>query len=311
MARRGLTAALTAAALLLAACQTVPGGTARPLPDRPVTPTPAPPSAASIDARAHYARVERTLLAQGLLRGDGGGPDTPFSASDLTANFMRIALYDELVDLGGSYVAQQSESELRRWAGPVRIRAHFDATVPEARRAEDRAALDAYARRLSRATGRPIRTVENDANFVVAFLGEDARRDPAALLKSLVPTISDTAVRTVATMPRDVFCMVFAISEGNSPVYRQALAVIRAEHPDKLRQACIHEEIAQALGLPNDSPTARPSIFNDDEEFGLLTTHDEMLLRILYDPRLRPGMTAEEARPIVARIAGELVDGES
>jgi hypothetical protein len=43
--------------------------------------------------------------------------------------------------------------------------------------------------------------------------------------------------------------------------------VIRAEHPDLLRLSCLHEEIAQGLGLPNDSPRARPSIFNDDEEF--------------------------------------------
>jgi hypothetical protein len=46
----------------------------------------------------------------------------------------------------------------------------------------------------------------------------------------------------------------------------------------------------------------RPSIFNDDGEFALLTEHDEHLLRILYDPRLKPGMTAEEAMPLVRRI---------
>ncbi len=40
-------------------------------------------------------------------------------------------------------------------------------------------------------------------------------------------------------------------------------------------------EIAQGLGLPNDSPTARPTIFNDDEEFALLTRQDEMMLRML------------------------------
>ena len=32
------------------------------------------------------------------------------------------------------------------------------------------------------------------------------------------------------------------------------------------------------MGLANDSPEARPSIFNDDEEYALLTGHDEMLL---------------------------------
>ena len=92
-----------------------------------------------------------------------------------------------------------------------------------------------------------------------------------------------------------------------SPSPSQAVAVIRAEHPDALRLSCIHEEIAQGLGLANDSPAARPSIFNDDEEFGLLTRHDELLLRILYDSRLSPGMTEEEARPVVEIIAAELL----
>ena len=71
------------------------------------------------------------------------------------------------------------------------------------------------------------------------------------------------------------------------------------------------EEVAQGLGLPNDSPTARPSIFNDDEEFALLTTQDELLLKMLYDPRLSPGMTPDEARPILREIADELVGGPS
>ena len=63
------------------------------------------------------------------------------------------------------------------------------------------------------------------------------------------------------------------------------------------------------MGLANDSPAARPSVFNDDEEFALLTRHDELLLRMLYDPRLRPGMTEAEARPIITDIATELTGG--
>ncbi|RMD94966.1 MAG: DUF2927 domain-containing protein, partial [Alphaproteobacteria bacterium] len=91
--------------------------------------------------------------------------------------------------------------------------------------------------------------------------------------------------------------------------YDRAVAIIRAEHPPLMRRSCIHEEIAQGLGLANDSPDARPSIFNDDEEFALLTTHDELLLKMLYDPRMRPGMTPEEARPVAEIIAAELMGG--
>ena len=80
---------------------------------------------------------------------------------------------------------------------------------------------------------------------------------------------------------------------------------VRAEHPDLLRKSCYHEEIAQGLGLANDSPNARPSIFNDDEEFALLTTHDEALLSMLYDPRLSVGMNLDEARPVIYQLARE------
>ena len=78
-----------------------------------------------------------------------------------------------------------------------------------------------------------------------------------------------------------------------------------------MRLACLHEELAQGLGLPNDSGLNRPSIFNDDEEFALLTRQDELMLSMLYDPSLRSGMTEAEARPIVQSLARRLLDGNS
>jgi hypothetical protein len=89
------------------------------------------------------------------------------------------------------------------------------------------------------------------------------------------------------------------------------VAVIPSEHPDLMRLACIHEELAQSLGLPNDSKAARPSIFNDDQEFALLTRQDELMLQILYSPALSPGMTGAEARPIVETLANNLFGGDS
>ena len=111
-------------------------------------------------------------------------------------------------------------------------------------------------------------------------------------------------------MRRDTYCAVAAYAAGDNPnVYTAAVAVIRSENPGLLRLSCIHEELAQGLGLANDSPAARPSIFNDDDEFALLTKHDELLLKMLYDKRLRPGMTAEQVNPITRIIARELTDG--
>ncbi len=66
--------------------------------------------------------------------------------------------------------------------------------------------------------------------------------------------------------------------------------------------ACIVEEITQVLGLPNDSDKAYPSIFNDHTPEDLLSPLDVVLLQLLYEPELKPGMTKEQVKPIVRKI---------
>ncbi|AHM05606.1 Tellurite resistance protein (telA) [Roseibacterium elongatum DSM 19469] len=194
----------------------------------------------------------------------------------------------------------------------MRIQPHFGAFVDDAQRAEDRSVLSTYASRLARVTDHSIRTVTSGGNFHVLFLNRDEQRRAGDLVRDLVPGISPETVNEIQTLSRFTFCSVYAFSvAGGGSTYVAAIAIIRDEHPDLLRRSCIHEEVAQGLGLPNDSPAARPSIFNDDEEFALLTRHDELLLRMLYDDRLTPGMQPDEARPIVRRIAAELLGGPS
>ncbi len=285
----------------------------RPTPrvDAPDVEIPAPSTESRSYAR-YYASVEARLVSDGMLRTDGGGADTPFSARQLAANFERIALFDEYTLSGGRFVAQQTPSRLRRWEIPVRIQPHFGLSVDAEQESEDRAVLSTYATRLARATGHPIRTVTSGGNFHVLYISRDEQRDLEPLLRQLVPGIGPETINEIVNLPRFTFCSVYAFSQsGQRPVYVTAVAIIRSEHPDLLRRSCVHEEVAQGLGLPNDSPAARPSIFNDDEEFALLTDHDALLLQILYDDRLTPGLTPEEARPLVEMITEELLGGPS
>lgn len=303
------------ALLSLAACELQAPGGGTPPPEvkpNPPAPAPQPPSKTSQSIARHFARVQADLVARGLLRTDGGGPDVPFSANMLAEDFVRIALYDEYVSNGGVLVARETESRLRRWKEPIRLGVIFGDATPKTQRTKDMAIIASYAARLRRISGHPISIVPPEqANYHLLMLNEDERRAFGPRLSQLVPGIDSTAIKTITQMPRSTFCLVFAFSEGASPNYTQALAVVRSEHPDLLRQSCIHEELAQGMGLANDSPQARPSIFNDDEEFALLTTHDELLLQMLYDRRLRPGMTPVEARPIVQTMSRQLLGGES
>ncbi len=266
------------------------------------------PSAASLDLARYYESVQNNLLTRGLLRTDGGGPDTPYDADDLARNFETIAFYSEYPGQAVSTSGRRTSGQLSRWSGPVRIQAEFGPSVAPAIRQQDAARIDAYASRLSRLTGHPVSTVSRNANFHVFVAGEDDTAYVQARLRQLIPGIGQAQLDLFDKLPRSFYCFVFASASNGAPqTYTRAVALIRAEHPDLVRLSCIHEEIAQGLGLPNDSPSARPSIFNDDDEFALLTSHDEKLLTILYDPRLKAGMTAEQARPVVRIIARELM----
>ncbi len=66
--------------------------------------------------------------------------------------------------------------------------------------------------------------------------------------------------------------------------------------------ACIVEEITQVLGLPNDSESAFPSIFNDETPEDLLSPLDVVLLKLLYEPELKSGMNEQQVKPIVRRL---------
>ena len=95
---------------------------------------------ASARRGAYYGQVQLALLSQGLLRTDGGGPDTPFTDRMLAENFLRIALVRRIHPLGDGDVQRQAASELRRWQAPVRVGLRFGASVPADRRATDTAA---------------------------------------------------------------------------------------------------------------------------------------------------------------------------
>ena len=311
----GQAGAIALAAVLLAGCA-APGGRARavqtppPASDlSPVAQTPETPESAA--ARAYYAQVQQALLSNGLMRTDGGGPDTPYTDRMLAETFVQIALYDEYVPGTGGRTTSGQAATLRRWEGPVRVGLKFGPSVSADKRATDTARVASYLARLSQVTGHPIRLESGNPNFHLYIVSERERRALGPALQAALPGIGAADVAGITQMPRSTYCAVLAQSRGQGGVYSRAFAVVRAEHPDLLRLSCLHEEIAQGLGLPNDSPRARPSIFNDDEEFALLTGMDEDILRLLYNPALKPGMTEEEVRPILRDLAAELLGGES
>lgn len=263
------------------------------------------PSDASRQLRAYYAARLTTLKAQGLMRTDFAPADAAFNAQTLIKDFRRIALYTEYTRDAPGLVAQETVSSLGRWQKPIALGIYFGPSVPSDRRRVDQREIQSYARRLGAITGLRVQfTSIANANFIVAVLSLDEMRSELPTVLEDVPYATPRLIQEVSNLPREISCVVYGQTSADPPFgYVGAVAIIRDELPDLTRQSCVHEELAQGLGLINDADDVRPSVFNDDEEFALLTRHDEVLLKMLYDPRLRDGMTPQERAPILVDVA--------
>ncbi len=236
-------------------------------------------------------RCRPTCCRRACCAPTAAGADTPFTDRMLAENFIRIALYDEYHrGHGGPRARRRPQSRLRRWEQPVRVGLRFGASVPPDRQATDRARI-ASLPRAAAADHRPsdpaVRRQPRISSIYIVT--EDERH---ALGPAIRATLPGPVAGRRGRHHRDAAHRPIAWSTpcptGNGGAYTRAFAVIRAEHPDLLRLSCIHEEIAQGLGLPTTARRARPSIFNDDEEFALLTPMDELMLQMLYSPAPAP-----------------------
>ena len=311
MTRKQMSMALSGLCLMLSAC-VEPSA-----PERPGTEATAaeaatvleatPPSPESQALTKYFASVENFLKTQGNLRTDGGGKGTPFDVRRVTNAFVNIAFYSEFVSRGATSVPQKTAKTLEKWQGPVRVALEFGPATDPSVITRDTRAIDTFLGRLSNLTGLPVGRAANDTNVLMLVLNEDERRASLARIEAFVGPIDAGTLATIRDPARSTYCFALTVDANDDQVIEKALVLIRAETPDLLRLSCFHEELAQMMGLTNDDPGARPSIFNDDEEFATLTKMDEYLMRILYDPRLKPGMTGDQGRPIVEVIAADLL----
>lgn len=80
---------------------------------------------------------------------------------------------------------------------------------------------------------------------------------------------------------------------------RRATVVVPVDAAPQDLRDCLHEEVAQALGPLGDLYRLEGSVFDDDDLHAVLTDRDMAVLRALYDPALRSGMTRAE---VAARL---------
>ncbi|TLP45623.1 MULTISPECIES: DUF2927 domain-containing protein [Cohaesibacter] len=82
-------------------------------------------------------------------------------------------------------------------------------------------------------------------------------------------------------------------------------AVIVSDQGLSLFRRCMVEEILQGLGPLNDDASLIHSVFNDTSTFDHFTRYDRLIMNMLYNPDVKPGMTLRQVRPMTPRLLKE------
>ena len=218
------------------------------------------------------------------------------SDDDYVHNFRTVAFFRE-------FDPDQREQVLTRWEGPLRVALVGDVN--------DRYIeyVRLHLADLALLSGLEVSLVERaEANFVVILSPDPFERaldTYRAEYRSFFK--SDRAMEAItAQMRTEATCYARIITNEAGDIITGAMALIPTDEGRFVVRACIIEELTQAMGLFNDSDKIRPSIFNDSSPNMVLSDHDRILLRTLYDDRLQPGMTWSQAEPVVRTIIAEL-----
>ena len=69
---------------------------------------------------------------------------------------------------------------------------------------------------------------------------------------------------------------------------------------------CAYEELLQSLGPINDTTSVPWTMFNDNVSMGYFDVYDQYILNLLYDPRIRPGMTVSEVKAVLPEVIADV-----
>ena len=257
--------------------------------------------------RKYYNRLEERKLSLGLLRQDGGGTDTPFDAEDIVEAFEQLAFYNEYKIGENQLLPNTDMVNLGKWNSTINISMRFGNSVAAKQKDKDLMDIHNLLLILSKATEHKMKISNKNVNMYIVVGNQKEVAELTSKIGANLPEFDPKRIPIITKLPKDIHCLAMtSMSSGPSSEIKSALIIIRSELPKLMRIACFHEEIAQSLGLTNDSHLARPSIFNDDDEFATLTRLDKILLRFLYDNRLKSGISQQNSSQLVRKIAKEI-----
>ena len=216
-----------------------------------------------------------------------------FSAAELQRGFMALAFGSDL-RIGAR------PKGIRRFDHPIRLHVEAGGSIDRV------AAMQRIAGEYGEKVASLKLTVDGDATTADIDVRLINEKDFSAALTAAF----GRATARAFVAKTDPQCMTSVKSQANGEIVH-AVSFIIVDKGDAVFLDCAYHELLHAFGLSNHDQRNPWTTLNQRRIVGYLTVYDHALLTLLYDPRLRPGMTPSEVQALLPQLIKDLgVAGE-
>ncbi len=207
-----------------------------------------------------------------------------FTDTQISEGFFKIAF-------GAEFNTGDRVDRVRKYDGPVRV------FIADSGRADRRGELERVIADIrDRIAGLDIGVTQDRgaANMIISLVRD--RELPGAISKVYGRDRADQIQSSLEPQ-----CLSgFRKDDSYRIVHSDVILVVDAG--EFTFRDCAYEEVLQALGPINDDASIPWTMFNDNVQLGFFGLYDQYLLNILYHPRIRPGMSRDEAAAALSEI---------
>ncbi|MGY8711707.1 DUF2927 domain-containing protein [Bradyrhizobium sp. 18BD] len=210
-----------------------------------------------------------------------------FTDGEIVEGFFKTAF-------GAEYHLAGRVDRIRKFDGPVRVFAESDRADRKTQLAKVVADIAARVQHLDIA----MTTTSEAANVRVKLVRD---RDLFRTIASFYGVDKAREIRTSL----DPQCLSGFRKNDNFEIEHSDV-ILTVDNGDFTFLDCAYEELLQSLGPINDTTSVPWTMFNDNVSMGYFDVYDQYILNLLYDPRIKPGMTVPEVKAVLPAVLADV-----
>src|SRR6195256_2699129 len=210
-----------------------------------------------------------------------------FTDSEIIEGFFKTAF-------GAKYQLAGRVDRIRKYDAPVRVFADGNRPDRKAQLAKIVADIAARVQHLDIAMAE----TSDGANIVVKLVRD---RD---LYRTISTFYGSERAREIRTS-LDPQCL-SGFRKNDKYEIEHSDVILTVDNGDFIFLDCAYEELLQSLGPINDTSSVPWTMFNDNVSMGFFDVYDQYILNLLYDPRVKAGMTVQEVRDVLPEVLADV-----